>query len=625
MAGRALSERFVQCARRHDVAPLSVFEDYDARCSGLIRPEHFCQALTSLHCAFTQSELAIVLQRYGSSGSISYRQFCADLPRPSLGGASSESDLRRFRAVLRATDFNLHDLLRGRDRAHLGRVDLSVFMSAVDGSELTQSVARAYIDRSSGQVDYVALQRDLDALPRESREPIHSRFARALRENSIDLTAELTRPPPMKTWFVPPSEAVRFLGALGLGFATADLRKIVLPFERGGQIDLSELAESLAGEPQKAEDPPEKVAKEIVDVEIVLGRIKDAVRGRKLKLRELLIDERERLNGKMIRLDFYHTLNKVRIEFDATERVALENEFLLPNGEFDVDAFVARVDPVVTRSGPRVEDVTARLAGFLSESAIDLPGRLWIGDRERSGEIAISRFSQALKSIGFELSEAELRQITHTYGNGHAIKWHKLCTDLGFTGELAPEKVAILNEIRAVATRYAIDLPGEFRAFDRQRSGLLAVSLFRRVLDSLPSRLPLDRVNFLVHSYLSGNLVDYKAFLSDIERAGEVSQRPVKNPQKLNNVEVGQVDKLLEIVKENLAARRQNARNFFSDLQTPMIADQEFRSRLVANRIVVNRGEVAAIADRYRDGGMIDWVHFCEDIGAGAHHRLEIV
>ena len=426
-----LAERFVAATKRKGITPLELFEEYDRWSRGTVTMDVFNKCLSSVSFYIKKNELELIKSKYYSNNLFDYKRFCQDIgPNGSLTLSRSiridqtnqQDNLQKIAKEFRYSGLNIFDYLKGYDSNHDGKVSMAVFLQAVNASPLIRSAIQPYYNKTTNEVNYVQLQRDIDqidsidrpTLDEQIKEPlpeIFKSFSSNIHSLSINLRQPFVDNDRFKRGRIPQPTFLASIGKFGLQYSPYQLQQLMKPFiSSDGTVNYILFCQEV----DKLAPPKEESINYDLSspLEPLLNYIKTDIKNRHLHLNE-------QLKGKMAPEDFYNVLFNYRIELTPNDKAAINKAFQTPENEIDCDGFIEKVDPVTAIPPTTVELVIDRLKNYLSNTNQSLLKHMVNFDRERSKTISLIQFRSALNSIQFNATSHEIVQIAKQFGDGN--------------------------------------------------------------------------------------------------------------------------------------------------------------------------------------------------------------
>lgn len=551
-----LAERFISATKRKGVTPLELFEEHDRWNRGSISMDTFKNCLASISFYIKRNEIDLIRNNYCTNNEFEYKRFCKDIsPTGTLSLSRSthinqnnqQENLIKLAKEFRYTGLNIFDYLKGYDINHDGKVSMAVFLQATNGSPLIKTVIQPYYNKSTNEVNYVQLQRDIDQIRSTDKidqvnqvtEPIpevFKNFATDVHAGSIALKESFADHDQYKRGKVPQYIFLASIGKFGLQYSPYQLQQMMKPFiTSDGQVDYHLFCQEV----DKLAPEKEEITK--VDhsspLEPLLESIKTEVRNRHISLNS-------RIKGRMASDDFFNILFDYRLLKNLNDKIALNKAYQISPNEIDADSFIEKVDPPPHIQMTTTELVIERLKNHLINTNQSLLEHISNFDRERSKKISVLQFRSVLNSIQFNATSHEILQISKQFGDGSSfIYYDELCklietrpieteTRDVFMPAVTPSNNACLDSLTKIynsAKNYQIDLRGEFLKSDPRKRGAIPLILFKKVLGVLPLiRLNSEDMASLFESYTDfyTHNVYYTKFCDDVEKIGSTHTIP---------------------------------------------------------------------------------------------------
>ncbi|OHT00452.1 hypothetical protein TRFO_32857 [Tritrichomonas foetus] len=544
--GYDLADKFYGAVRRKGLTPIELFEEYDRTGKGTISLDSFEKLLRSISFYCSRDEMELIKNSYcltdGRSEKfalLDYQKFCNDIGpngKLTLSRTSSlnKANFYKFAQELEKNGATIYDYMKGFDSKHSGKVLLPVFLQAVGSSELVNSIIGPYYNRSTNEVNYVQMQRDLDHAEVVKEEPkvtlqlpsFFEQFVRTVHARSDNLLDEFRLKDHLKHGKLSKTMFLSIIGSLKLPFNHQQLQQIMIPFVDGDDVNYLLFCKEF----DKLVPRKEFVEYDFSSpLEPLLESIKLQASSRRLHLYE-------EMSGKVEYDTFFRILSNHKIKFTPNDREALHKAFLLPDNTFDADAFIEKVDPIPHHSLTTANLCIERLRNYLQETNKSLVSYFVNFDRERSNTITSNQLHSALISIGFPVNKLEVQLISQQFGNGTFLNYKDLCEQVEskqlssfnksvFIPPETPfnERIrVILAKIYTIAKQYNVDLHSDFLRADPRRRGTLSTQLFRNILCEIPIPVSSNDICELIENYTDPyiHLIYYDKFSTDLELIG---------------------------------------------------------------------------------------------------------
>jgi Ca2+-binding EF-hand superfamily protein len=296
------------------------------------------------------------------------------------------------------------------------------------------------------------------------------------------------------------------------------------------------------------------------------------------------------------------------------EVAAIKREFAVDETTIDYKRFLSFL------AGPTAEvkwDLWERLRDFLHSHFIQF--RPILERSAKSGIVSLSDLLAAFRTILFHLDQADLQQLRQEYGRS-GVNVSLVCQGIDYEAAPAPviqephpvvfqpsrpapgdEIVVLLNAVAGVVDGLKVDLSNDFRGMDPLRQGVVPTFRFRSHLTNMGVR----NVDRLVSHYQRQTGVDYRSFLEDLARYGQLdrSRQGISEESK----------KLLLLLKTNIVVNQTNVQDLFyryDTRRTSRVLKSRVPGILAAMGINPSADDIAHLCDDFGDPKMPEYIAY---------------
>ncbi|OHT07302.1 EF hand family protein [Tritrichomonas foetus] len=535
--------------------------------------------------------LALLVEYYKEGRWVNYAKFIDDLlssvdpPAPAVKAKDPNPKYVALAKHLYERNTDLISLIKFMDRNSNGKITAENFARALTDFPLAKDVARISMDLKTREIDYLKLQELLDSIevntPKEAPKPVTDglpscfpKFVHLLKSRSIPIDEYFMREHRTKTGMLPRDKFFTLLYQLNLPLPREQIEEIADFFsDQNGNVDYAKFiaSTSIKDKDDYTPPPPE------IDVEKAVQRVVDNFKDRKLNIWSLFKPHDRQGTGKVPRTLFLKTINSFNFDMDKEEvRVAVESLGDDETKTVDYVEFAKRVcqDRQIDFN-ETTESSLQKLRDFLMNKKLMLHKYLGIYDRDKSGLITTNQFLAAMRKMGYDIDDHDLRLLKEAYEDKktrHYIHWKALCEDVDITyGDQSAtttqtDNISITPSMRELLTssskqiqlyktqelasgnprdsrpipdhliplyakidralnEFGFDLEGELISCDRFKKGTVTRVAFKQILDLLPMTIPPEQLDELIQFYCdeTSNKIYYLSFTKDLDEFGTQS------------------------------------------------------------------------------------------------------
>jgi len=630
---------------------------------------------------------------------IDYKRFVDDLVHADGGEASSPppSPLRpsvnpkivKLARELRDASVTLPALVESFDRNHTGKVLLENFCRALSHFPSARDVARIVVNLKTREIDYRKLQAALDAVclstpkpeglsvPTDGIPDAVVAFANKVRARGIILEDVFDREQKTKSGLMNPQMFLRVVKSFGVKMADAEFEPILEYFANAGQIDCPRfvrvmehcLDQSLI-EPR----PPQ------VDAQACKKTLIENFAKRRLNIWKIFKPHDRLGDGKVAKNQFVQTCIRLQLDLTEAELQAVADSLAVDDGTMISYVDFARI--VYGHKGVNFDEtidaLLTKLRDFLMERSERLSRALSIYDRDNSGLISTPQFINALRKLGFSMTDRELALFRAHYEDSktrHFLHWREICEHIDIhSDEPLPEPPSVIftPSMRDVTTsseramhicseaefpagnprearpipehliplygriyhalvQFGFDLREELLRMDKLKRGTVPQTAFRQIMTLLPVRLTPQEIDQLLDFYKDQNTgsIYYLSFDKDIEEFGnqhhavadtrpEPEEAPAKPPEAEEDRSAA--DPILRRVKQYLHQTRSTLTEYFRDFdrwKNGTVPLPKFATALAKTGLVFSKSEIETLSKFFTDSRKPEFMNysaFCQAV-----------
>ena len=554
-----------------------MFMEYDPKKTGLISFVNFRKLLANINVFVDDEKFEFITTPYADASGFYYELFLNDMQGAKVEKTNktiSEDELRRFGSEFRDQGTDIASILKIYDRQRTGRVEPPVFFRYVTNTPLAQKIAAEYTSEATGEVEYMRLNRDIQAAL--ASKPQSQRFeaqklpsfmtdvARWFKSQGIDPIGQLMKHDRYKRRKIPTQNFISDISCWGIPLTPQQQDELAAAFSVGDQFDYMAFGEEIS-RIQATLTRPSSVRKPIIDLNEVLDRITEIIQNRRPTIKDQIESMDINHTGKVPSQRFFRAFTSSGFGLSNGEYEVIDNEFGDEKGNIDYVRFFNQVMP---KSAPQVDvdSIYIRLHDFLQENGITLKPRIERFDTGMKGVVPFTQLAAIFRAIGFDINAQETAALKNAIAHNREQTFDYLdFCDLVDPHIEAPKvekleplprhdrdedamaSLEAMTRIEAIVTKYQINLSAEFKKYDTKMNGLIRPDSFARVLQSLPIKVLPKEVKILTDFYTSsGGYCSYEQFIQDMTEFGgkrvrqtpEISKTILKDAKpQMQNVE----------------------------------------------------------------------------------------